>query len=719
MASSTVNHAAGVVIDLCDEEEVEGTSSRSIQTDSNGTILLLSDSDDDDDREPSQRGRNRLDPSKKKRGSPVRKTKKKQPPTTKGNVKRRGGKLPSARSDHEPSDGTPYLHSSSTKRRAPSQSPPAAKVVAAGATAWAFRPCLSAQRAIKSDLDSADEEDGEDDDCLLVGSKGTNALTDFPHSRENCVLAPMAVIRSAATASASREDSINRKYCANCYCYVCDIPAAECDDWNAHCHARHKDPMWQELRANWSTGKVKKARNPPTIAATVPVQGSTVPVLVRQPGQPNGEAARQDHPFRDHPTTPQQYSVQELLRAVTNVYPSEVSPPSSVVLTTLKHYQKQSLAFMQDVERSKDSSILGQQLFKKKHLYFCLGGWLASEVGMGKTLVVIALVASDEGNPLPSLRLNQNRRRFPPSMTRVKATVVVTSVSLMGQWEDEVRKHAPSLKCLRLHTSKSKYKGMDLLDPTDEDMMKDADIIVTSAVACKAGFIGRYEFNRVVLDEAHLLGGPSMRGNLEDLCAQRRWCVTATPCASSPSDLSRQLAFVGHGKGRTEKTLLDAFRGGQEEFFLAAVDLLKKLMTRHTKDQRMNGSKALALPKSTTKVINVSMKASERQSYDECRKSISKNHLQTFRREGCHSHRFHILISNRLLHIGTDSKVKALLQDLTDLRQTNPNIRVVVFTHVCSGSEKGRNPHARVFGLDSGSNEGRCHSGLPSPRSRC
>ena len=85
---------------------------------------------------------------------------------------------------------------------------------------------------VHSDADERDEFE-------IVGTKGTNALVDFPHSRENCVTHPFA----RANTTVSREDK--RKHCPNCYCYVCDIPANDCVVWDSHCMASHGNARWR------------------------------------------------------------------------------------------------------------------------------------------------------------------------------------------------------------------------------------------------------------------------------------------------------------------------------------------------------------------------------------------------------------------------------------------------------------------------------------------
>lgn len=120
---------------------------------------------------------------------------------------------------------------------------------------------------------------------------------------------------------------------------------------------------------------------------------------------------------------------------------------------------------------------------------------LCSEVGMGKTAVVIALVAAKPFDPnVPKVH----------GRKRIKTTVIMTSVSLMGQWEDECKKHAPHLKVVRFHppsqtTSKTRVSKQSLLN---------ADIIISSATFNWNNHHGMdldsLLFHRVVMDESHL-----------------------------------------------------------------------------------------------------------------------------------------------------------------------------------------------------------------------
>jgi len=435
-----------------------------------------------------------------------------------------------------------------------------------------------------------------DEDVEFVGATGINALTDFPHAREHCLIHPFQVDPSL--------------HCVNCFCYVCDKPVSECHEWAEHCHATGVLSKWRHER--------HQTINPTETAATF-------------------------SPYEQH-LIDSQVTVKQLLEAVTRIYPSEVSPPSPTFVSELKHYQKQSLAFMMDVE----------------HNYSTKSGWICSDVGMGKSAIVIAAICN---NPMPLEEQPTAQEikdaRFSKEVLNVKCTVVFTTKSLLGQWEDEVKKHAPHLKVYRVH-GKTKIKLAELAK---------ADVIVTmSTVAWSSVFTSHYKYHRVVVDESHLLGTVSARlQHVCDLQTDRCWNVTATPMVSSVSDLKKQITFLDLEEERKSMT---------------TVDFLKKYMIRHTKSQRINGAVALGLPESTTTIKMVKMTTWERHTYEEA--LARKRHMLW--RASYYGVLTKIIDMRwyapiiKPITCADSSKVELLKKDLLELLAQEPNMRAVVYS---------------------------------------
>ena len=84
-----------------------------------------------------------------------------------------------------------------------------------------------------------------EDEIVIVGCSG-NFGADLPHARAHCVNRPHRVVKERV----GTEGDNNAQYCPNCFCYVCDVRASQCQGWLlvGHCHAHDKDPYWRALR---------------------------------------------------------------------------------------------------------------------------------------------------------------------------------------------------------------------------------------------------------------------------------------------------------------------------------------------------------------------------------------------------------------------------------------------------------------------------------------
>ena len=520
------------------------------------------------------------------------------------------------------------------------------------------------------------------EECMVIGRTGKNSLSDFPHSREYCSEHPI------------NDDP--KKSCVLCYCYVCDIPASECTEWTKHCKARYQDPKWRRER--------ERRKQNPTTASTTPATNQAhrhAPNVVspwQQTLQPFAEPISMEEiqGFRRQPTL-REYSDDALLQEVTRVHPVEKNPPPTFV-TDLKHYQKQSLAFMYDVETASKANLDPTKGFR--------GGWLASEVGMGKTAVALALV---ETNPYPFMSAIPNRRKLvrhldkylfnaqpwcvggcpPEKKIKLKTTVIRTSVSLMGQWQEECKKHAPNLVVKRYHptSENSRMDKKDLLQwNKTKALAKDlaeADVIITSATSKKnVQFEQLFEFHREIVDESHLMGSVSLKRDYVGV-SKTRWCITATP-------------FGGNGLRAQNDSFLNWTSGNRfrecnhlspKEQFYFKLRELKKVMIRHTKSQQINGSAALVLPESTTDVLFVHMNEKERKMYKKqlrrCHESLTnytaKGGVSMFPLEQTLAQ----LCMNNLLgddNIREYTKIRALFSDLQQMILTEPHARVVIYS---------------------------------------
>lgn len=564
-----------------------------------------------------------------------------------------------------------------------------------------------------------------DNDLEIIGTTGQNALEDFPHARQDCVIFPMK----------NKANVI--KYCKNCYCYICDINASDCTEWDSHCHAKKGDYRWEmkrkqarrkrkleegcsvpersqnmfdfvrpvverpatrprrtrtqywmlremqrnvrremqrhtSLEAQRVLSQLQRASRQPTIAPTIRIPKVSTNMWEQELRDERAEVLDEEviEPPDGNAIDVSHVSVRGLLKQVSKNHSTVVVPPPEIFTTELRPYQKQSLSFMKNVESRFDRPV----------------GWLASEVGMGKSAIVLALVASDKIAVPP--------RR---SSSEVKTTVVLTSVSLMGQWEDEVKKHAPGLRVRRFHPPSRSKVSLDLANPSNLSQIETTDIILSTATFdWPLNVTLNYKFHRVVMDEAHLLGN-TKTANLswaKRLRANRKWCVTATPCTASILDLKSQMEFLGlTGAGpfkRAFDNLVDkncAENNTDDAAFQEFVAIFSRHVTRHEQSQLVGGSRALQLPSKVSKVVTLKMSSNEKKCFEKNLKSIDSDRMQEYTQNGVAPFTLqqalvHPLSSDKLFtdEWNNSTKITALLQEMKVLQERDPNVRVVVFT---------------------------------------
>ncbi|AZA89185.1 ATP-dependent helicase HepA [Chryseobacterium nakagawai] len=230
---------------------------------------------------------------------------------------------------------------------------------------------------------------------------------------------------------------------------------------------------------------------------------------------------------------------------------------------------------------------------------FNFGGCLADDMGLGKTLQVIAFI------------LSQREKRGHTT------NLVVVPTSLIFNWQEEVRKFAPSIKVL-VHYGPYRQKSTTHLS--------DYEIILTSygMLLSDIRFLKTFNFNYTFLDESQTIKNPnSERYKAARLLQSRnRIVLTGTPVENSTFDLYSQLSFACPGLLGSKQYFKDIYAIPIDKFEYSkrAMELQQKIkpfILRRTKKQV-----AKELPEKTETVIYCEMNTEQRRIYDAYEKEL-------------------------------------------------------------------------------------------------
>ncbi len=250
---------------------------------------------------------------------------------------------------------------------------------------------------------------------------------------------------------------------------------------------------------------------------------------------------------------------------------------------------------------------------------FQWGGILADDMGLGKTLQVIVFLK----------HILQKSKQ---------TNLVVVPTSLLFNWENEIKKFAPSLKS---HF----YYGADRIRSTVG--FEKHQIILTSYghMLSDIELLKEYKFNYVILDESQAIKNPASKRfkAARLLKANNRLAMTGTPIENNTFDLYAQMSFLNPGFLGSAKSFKDDFAkpidsNRDAEKGAELQRLIKPFVLRRTKEQV-----AKELPDKTEEVLYCELEKDQQKVYDAHRNEFRNTLLGKMEDEGVAKSRFAVL----------------------------------------------------------------------------
>lgn len=260
------------------------------------------------------------------------------------------------------------------------------------------------------------------------------------------------------------------------------------------------------------------------------------------------------------------------------------------------------------------------------------GGLLAEEMGLGKTVELMALVSLHRRMEIPPGRVldTESGTEVLPS----KATLIVTPNSILPQWRSELAKHAPKLKVMHYEgippANKKHDEGKVL-----EDLTVNYDVVLTTyqVLAREVHFaedppdrmmrrarkferkrspLVQVQFWRAVMDEAQMIE-TSVTAAARVACRLPRvnsWAVSGTPLRKDAQDLHGLLIFLRYKPFDEDPRLWSHLVTNHRHVFR---EIFGTIALRHTKSHIRD---ELHLPSQKRVVINMPFTAVEHQHYN-------------------------------------------------------------------------------------------------------
>ncbi|XP_063967719.1 chromodomain-helicase-DNA-binding protein 1-like [Lytechinus pictus] len=164
------------------------------------------------------------------------------------------------------------------------------------------------------------------------------------------------------------------------------------------------------------------------------------------------------------------------------------------------------------------------QRFHRKH-----GCILGDEMGLGKTCQTISLLVYILGSELECSE---------------DPALVVSPLSVMGNWQDELKRFAPHLKVVS-YTGEKSFRG-ELRHELRS--MENVNVILTTYEIClkDESFFQKFSWSALIVDEAHRLKNQNslLHQSLKELDVRHIVLLTGTPIQNNLRELYALLSFV-------------------------------------------------------------------------------------------------------------------------------------------------------------------------------
>jgi len=304
------------------------------------------------------------------------------------------------------------------------------------------------------------------------------------------------------------------------------------------------------------------------------------------------------------------------------------------------------------------------------------GGFIAEEMGLGKTVISLALILKNpapafplSGSPIsvlkaskspdvsstsvPSERYGWEKELYEQTYTGntkkgsiiCRGTLVICPVSLVGQWVSEAKSKLKEPGLVYSYHGTNRKRDPTVL-AANSIVVTTYNVIASDAFhrAYRSGVNGceycppleQIRWWRIICDEGHSLKCAQTRNSAAvlRLVADHKWIVSGTPMNTDVSDLKNQLKFLGFehvDKSFNQIYYYTRSNNGKKEIDMdRLLYYLRPIIMRHSQEQKYRGTATtlMSLPPKTERKESINFTATEKKEFRKIEKEAQEWYLE-------------------------------------------------------------------------------------------